>query len=70
MSERPIKLAGPRFVRLFDEDAAAIRQLSKEVYDNTKLTMLDLIRDAVHEGLPLLQKRLKPMRKEVDQAAA
>jgi hypothetical protein len=59
--KRPTKLSTSKDIRLYDEDAEEIRKLHEDVYRDTNLSQVDIVRDCVHAGLPLIVQRLRPL---------
>ena len=64
LTERPVKLSGSISLRIYETDADEIRKLNEDVYRDTKLTQIDIIRDSVHAGLPLIIQRLRSIVKQ------
>lgn len=55
----PTALSGPRKLRLFAEDDEALIKLCDDVFPSTGLEIVELIRRAVHAGLPTIVKELR-----------
>ena len=64
MANKPLKLSNAQFVRLYKDDRDELITLRNAVFGTTRLTLIDLIRDCVHEGLPAVRKNLAPLVKE------
>lgn len=57
----PFRLSPPQRARIYEEDAEEIRKLHEDVYRDTKWSQLDIMRESVHAGLPLIIQRLRPV---------
>jgi hypothetical protein len=53
-----------RFVRVYDDDNEKLVELNNAIKNMTSTSILQLIRDCVHAGLPIIQKRYESMIKE------
>lgn len=62
------QLSAPRNgVRLFKEDDVVLLELSKQIKScDFKIDMLDLIREAIHYGLPQVKGRWDPIVKAAE----
>lgn len=54
-----VKLAHPRPVRLYNEDDLKLRKLHQELKKEYGTEVVELLRMAVHLGLPLLEKQIQ-----------
>lgn len=60
----PKELAASKPIRLFKTDDDDIEALYHEIKHVSGLNMQDIVRHCVHEGLPLIKERWKPLIKE------
>lgn len=64
------ELASSRDVRIYKEDWEKVRALHKKLYDTTSITMTELLREAVHRGLPSVLEEYEPKKSGMDTITA